>query len=231
MTRKDTIMIAVIVNACLLAILFITAVVYEEEQGAFTAEPKLEGKGSSETLPSSQQIASTGDEVDNVLKYYHHPAPQPIVVETPSEIYIPESLPAHYHAMDEEDPPQQDFKGFTEVIVKKGDALEKIAKTHHTTVAAIKQANHLENEKLSIGQLLKIPLSKEMKAADPLPSTSAQKSEETSSAAVYHVVKSGDSPWKIAKQYNVNYEEILRLNNLNEEKAKNLKIGERIRVK
>lgn len=230
MTRKDTIMIAVIINACLLAILFITAVVYEEEQGVPSTEPKIEAKGSPETLPTSSQIVSTGDEVDNVLKYYHHPSPQPIVVETPSEVYLPEPLTPHYSTVDDEDEGhQQSTKGYTEVVVKKGDALEKIAKTHKTTVKAIKNANHLENEKLSIGQVLKIPQQTDQK--DPVPLPSAPKSEETSSSAIYHVVKSGDSPWKIAKEYNVNYAEILRLNNLDEDKAKNLKIGERIRVK
>jgi peptidoglycan endopeptidase LytF len=48
---------------------------------------------------------------------------------------------------------------------------------------------------------------------------------------VYYVVKSGDSPWKIAKQFNVKPEDILQLNHLDEEKARNLKIGDRIRIK
>lgn len=48
---------------------------------------------------------------------------------------------------------------------------------------------------------------------------------------MYYIVKGGDNPWKIAKQFQVNFDDILRLNNLDEEKARNMKIGDRIRVK
>lgn len=38
-----------------------------------------------------------------------------------------------------------------------GDSLEKIAKTHNTTVEKIKKLNQLENDKIVVGQELKIP--------------------------------------------------------------------------
>ena len=40
--------------------------------------------------------------------------------------------------------------------VKAGDSLEKIARAHHTTVEAIKQLNHLSQDKIVIGQELKL---------------------------------------------------------------------------
>ena len=46
-----------------------------------------------------------------------------------------------------------------------------------------------------------------------------------------YTIKNGDSPWKIAKQFNMNYEDIVRLNGLDEDKARNLQPGEKIRVK
>ena len=41
--------------------------------------------------------------------------------------------------------------------VKNGDSLEKIARTHQTTVQAIKDLNGLTSDKIVVGKLLKIP--------------------------------------------------------------------------
>ncbi len=90
MTRKDTILIAVVVNAGLLAMLFATAIIYDTDKDGGQKE-FVYGK----SLPEEQgasliAAASTGDEVDNVLKYYSQPTSQPILVEPHSEIYVPE---------------------------------------------------------------------------------------------------------------------------------------------
>lgn len=42
-------------------------------------------------------------------------------------------------------------------IVKPGDNLEKIAKNHHTTIAAIKTCNNLKSDRIVVGQKLKLP--------------------------------------------------------------------------
>lgn len=41
--------------------------------------------------------------------------------------------------------------------VKNGDSLGKIALQHHTTIAEIKKLNNLKNDKINIGQRLKLP--------------------------------------------------------------------------
>ncbi|CDZ79829.1 autolysin [Candidatus Rubidus massiliensis] len=41
--------------------------------------------------------------------------------------------------------------------VKNGDSLEKIAKFHQTTIQALKEANHLTNDKIIVGQTIQIP--------------------------------------------------------------------------
>ena len=251
MTRKDTILIAVVINAGLLAVLFTTAVIYDtegnNERMEFVASPLVDNK-ISPAEPSSQLIAavSTGDEVDNVLKYYAAPTSQPIVVQSQSEVYIPlDSSDSDDEALVESNrlSPAASQEPFIEVVVKRGDVLEKIAKAHKTSVAAIKQANNLENERLSIGQVLKIPVKQHASVSvasvvPPVPSESIKaeprqegKKDLKGTEPVYYVIKSGDNPWKIAKQYGVKYDEILRLNNLDEDKARNLKIGDRIRVK
>ena len=58
----------------------------------------------------------------------------------------------------------------------------------------------------------------------------AKKAPDTEESQ-YYVIKSGDSPWKVAKKLGIKYEDLLKLNNLTEEKAKNLKIGQKIRIK
>ena len=248
MTRKDTILIAVVINAGLLAILFTTAVIYDTDTGSeqmeFTA-PLADNKASAGESPASLiASASTGDEVDNVLKYYSPPVGQPIVVQVLPEVYSPESLDLESHAANDEPSSGQESASFSqddfvEVKVKKGDMLEKIARVNKTTVGAIKRANNLESERLSIGQVLKIPVKQNSSlyasAAKPTAVESETKQEIRKEPGVaepvYYVIKSGDNPWKIAKQFGVKYDEILRLNNLDEEKARNLKIGDRVRVK
>ena len=53
----------------------------------------------------------------------------------------------------------------------------------------------------------------------------------TPSEPVYHTIKNGDNPWKIAKQFRIKVEDLLRLNDLDEAKARNLKVGEKIRIR
>jgi LysM repeat protein len=250
MTRKDTILIAVVINAGLLAILFTTAVIYDTDKGIEQTEfvaPVTDDRMIN-TASSSNLIAaagSTGDEVDNVLKYYSQPSSQRVVMEVQSEAYIPEPIAVQANEVDDEDlGAESDLSGqerFIEVKVKKGDMLEKIARANKTTVGAIKNVNHLQHERLSIGQVLKIPVKQESSA---IANATLIKKQEIKQEAkqeqrkgieatevVYYVIKSGDNPWKIAKQFNVKYDEILRLNQLDEDKARNLKIGDRIRVK
>lgn len=219
MNRKDTILIAVLVNAGLLAILFIAAVVYDTdtpieqtEQVLAVADtnirPQLTPGESEHTLVATQTM--TVDEVDSALKFYEEPeTDQPTPAETRPEPKVPEIKTSS-------------ISDTVEVTVKKGDSLDKLAKANNTTVSAIKKANALVNERLSIGQVLKIPIGKKK--------TAASASNEVAEAQ-YYVIKQGDNPWKIAKQFSVKYEDILKLNNMDEDKAKNLKAGDRIRIK
>ncbi|HEV2318608.1 MAG TPA: LysM peptidoglycan-binding domain-containing protein [Verrucomicrobiae bacterium] len=53
------------------------------------------------------------------------------------------------------DPPH--ITGAAVYLVKSGDTLSRIAHAHHTTVKAIKDANRLDSDRISIGQKLSIP--------------------------------------------------------------------------
>lgn len=80
--------------------------------------------------------------------------------------------------------------------VKSGDSLYAIANKFGTTVDALKNVNNLTSNTLSIGQVLKIPSAQE---------------EETS---ITYTVKSGDSLYSIAREYNTTVDAIKTANNL-----------------
>lgn len=217
MSKKDAIIISVLVNAGLLAVLFVTAIKSDSEQ--FPAESRLENlalaEESMEDCIKDEVIAESPlriplDEVDGILQDYLPEIAKPMPVANEKDFEIAMEL----------NPPKE---GYLEVTVKRGDALEKIARAHKASIEEIKKINRMSSDKLKIGQVLRIPQKSEkavQKQAEPI-----KVSEE------YYIVKSGDNPWKIAKQHSVNFDDLLRLNNLNEEKARNLKAGDKIRVK
>lgn len=57
------------------------------------------------------------------------------------------------------------------------------------------------------------------------------KKEKEGDESSMYIIKSGDNPWKIARKFHISFEKLLELNNLDEAKAKNLKIGQRIKIR
>jgi GH25 family lysozyme M1 (1,4-beta-N-acetylmuramidase)/LysM repeat protein len=85
--------------------------------------------------------------------------------------------------------------------VKKGDTLSGIAKAYSTTVSAIQTANSIKDaNKISVGQVLKIP-------------TSTTTTSTTSTTKTY-TVKSGDTLSSIAKEYNTTVAAITKANGI-----------------
>ena len=81
--------------------------------------------------------------------------------------------------------------------VKRGDTLWSIAKKFNTSVSELKRANGLISSTLLLGQTLIIPV----------------KEEEVITENVY-VVKSGDTLYKIAQNYDTSVNELINLNKL-----------------
>lgn len=253
MSRRDIILISVLVNAGLLAVLFLTAVKSDPDSMTSNVEfsPMAVQEGNKTPTQTSDPVAfvenidlSQGnlqgsplsqntlpvDEVDHVLKEYLPETQDALVLENDS---ISAPLEEEHHVSTETNLDNFSKESYVEVAVKRGDALEKIARANRTSVDAIKKVNNLANDKLKIGQVLKVPVGTQK--AKTTASKDKPKPEKqvaiASSDEVFYTIKSGDNPWKIAKQNNVKFDDLLKLNNLNEEKAKNMKVGDVIRVK
>ena len=78
--------------------------------------------------------------------------------------------------------------------VQAGDTLYSIAKRYNTTVDVLKNLNNLSSNILTIGQVLKLPV--------------------TASSTITHTVKRGDTLYSIARQYNTTVDALRRLNSL-----------------
>lgn len=238
MSRKDIIIISVLINAGLLAVLFVTALKTDAE-GINEVIKTKEVQMVQAVGPSSNEIAlnmpekdygivlsqnASPDEVDMVLKEY-----LPEMVESAPIMKAPPRMAEELREIKEEPlAPVQTV----DVVVKSGDALEKIARANRTTVDAIRKASNLTSDKLKIGQVLKVPVGT-VKAPTVAPAVKAVSNAPVNlnDSPVYYVIKPGDNPWKIAKLHDVKFDDLLILNNLDEERAKNLKVGEKIRVR
>jgi peptidoglycan endopeptidase LytF len=212
MDRKKTILIAVFINAGLLVVLFVAALKTEEEVSFPLA--------SVQEVQISKHTPLFTDNIDLSVKPPSYPleAPPeiPPIVALPS--IVPETPPLVVA------PPVVKETASIEVTVKKGDSLDKLARAHHTTANEIASLNHLSGNSLRVGQTLKIPAGKKKTiAAAPKPT------QESSSE--YYTVKVGDNPWTIAMKHHIKVEELLKLNGLNEERARKLKPGDRLRIR
>lgn len=251
MSRRDTIILAVLLNTGLLAVLFVIAI--NPESNHFVAPAEMHQAAAEievseyrkEPVPVILAHENKTDEVDNVLKDFAATMRLESVVQAPPSnpvrrqpfeeemiaMHVEEPLPKAAVRKEEvsSDSQRSADQKYVEVKVKSGDILGRIAQANNTTIAAIKQANHLSSDSLQVGQVLRVPI-----VAKKDDSRSSAVQSNLSSAIDgymrYYTIQSGDNPWKIAKKFNVSVRELLQLNELDEAKAKSLRPGDRIRV-
>ena len=86
--------------------------------------------------------------------------------------------------------------------VKSGDSLYSIARKYNTTVSAIKDLNNLTSDKLSIGQILRIPEMYTKEEDMILPNY------------INYTVKKGDTIYSIARNNNISVDTLIKDNSL-----------------
>lgn len=97
-------------------------------------------------------------------------------------------------------------RGISTHVVKKGDSLWNIAKKYGTTTKDISRINRLRDNRLSIGQILKVPTGK---------GESFKTAHKSPKLKTYRV-RNGDVPLEIAKRHNMPLERFLQVNRLSE---------------
>lgn len=190
----------------LLVVLFVVAI--RPSTPMEMAKVSLQGEKKPEKIGALEEKGSL-DQVDNLLSKF-------VAEEVKSQV----------------DPvitqPQFVDSNTKEIIVKQGDTLEKIAKHYQTSVSEIMKINRLVDSRLHIGQLLYVPKVEEI-LVESKPVNTAPPSSSKGDAK-YYIVKHGDNPWTIAIKNGIKVEELLKLNNLDEGKAKKLKPGDKLRI-
>lgn len=96
--------------------------------------------------------------------------------------------------------------------VKKGDTLLEIAIRYNTTTETLSQINNLKNENIKINQKIKLPYGSEEKPV-PVPEVLIKPQSNKT-----HKVEKGDTISAIALEYQTTEEDILKLNNLKNDK-------------
>lgn len=127
---KKTVVTAVIVSVAVVIGLLIEGCVSEKSQA--TAQNTIQTPAQPAASAPSQSISQISLPV------------QPCPVAT-----VPKQTAAPA------DPPH--ITGVAVYLVKSGDTLSRIAKSHRTTIKALRAANHLDDDRISVGEKLNLP--------------------------------------------------------------------------
>lgn len=234
MSRRDVIILSVLINTGLLAILFVTAWQSDEGvQGAVVTPiaPQVVSTSTPETLIAQNEeiiIPEQKAVLDSTIL-------QEVLVADGNTVTVTSKGESASIAKAESKPQP----AYVEVTVKRGDYLGRIASANGVTVDAIMKANHLSSAQLQVGQVLKIPKSTKEKKESATSTASATKevksAKDTKIVAMaddgYYTIQKGDNPWSIARKFQISHEDLLKWNQLNEEGARNLQAGQKLRVR
>ena len=216
MSRRDTIIIAVLINTGLLAILFMMAINIDEDHLSERIDIQSALVQVEEPQPVAQlePVQAPRDELDFVIQDL-------AVAEKESK---PESKQETVVKKEPAKPAKKQNE-VIEITVKRGDSLDKIAHANGTNVSTLMSINHLTTDRIKIGQTLQVPVGQKKQVG----TTNVSKAEQ--SEPEYYTIQNGDNPWKIAKKFHVRFDELLKLNGLDEAKARRLQAGDKLRVR
>lgn len=118
--------------------------------------------------------------------------------------------------------------------VRRGDTLSKVAIRYGMSVNELMSLNHLKTRSIRPGSDLLLrgvaipstPASTAAVTETTNPSTEVKNKPDTN-AHRYHVVSNGDTVWSIARQYEVDEDDLIALNRI---RGNTIKVGQRLRV-
>lgn len=225
MNRRDMIIVAALINAGLLIVLFIGGVTSERRHKNSSLSKNKQRIFQEEKISIEPvKAVSVGDQIDQVISEYSAKVAEKEKITKPKSLPLPVFTPEPKIAKAEETPKmplKQELEESHTVIVEKGDVLERIARQNGVSVEELMKLNNLVSSRLQIGQVLKLP-KKEKTKATKKPNPMDGK---------YYIVRGGDNPWTIAQKNGMQLEELLELNNMDDEKAKKLRPGDKLRIK
>ncbi len=207
MSRRDTIIIAVLINACLLVVLFATSLGPKDKPkhvSVQSATPPVK-KIHFEDIDKSQIQATKQLEQSVALQTIIKP---PVAKE-----------PVHQPPPIIKSAPVVKAQKYTEVTVKSGDYLERIGRENNVSVPEIMSLNDLKTTQLRIGQVLRIPANNHSGAEQPKKPTKQ------------YMVKTGDTAWKIANENKMQLDDLLKINHLDKESSRHLKPGDMLFIR
>ncbi|MBS0655263.1 MAG: LysM peptidoglycan-binding domain-containing protein [Verrucomicrobia bacterium] len=203
-SRRDTVIIAMLVNMALLFVLFASSV---KSDNSVEARPHIENRvpavvSSKEppqiaTPPREKAVPTPADEIDEILHQYmlkeKQVQPKPIAVKEkpPQNVATPVQAPKTQVKA----PPAPKVQ--PQKVVSTPQPVVKVKKP------AIAAPEPVKEQKVAVSEVV----------------------------PQYYVLKSGDNPWLIARRFHLKFEDLLKLNDLDEEKARNLKVGQKIRIR
>jgi membrane-bound lytic murein transglycosylase D len=175
--------------------------------------PGIAGESYSLTLPT----LSIGDFLNNEQAIYGYKTEQERIDSAEKAI-----------AQDQ----QKQFLEETRIThtVKNGEVLGLIAEKYHVKLSDVQNWNNMSSSRIYIGQKLTIYTAKQAPAAAPIAKKADVKDQEAKDPKFrYHVIRSGDTLWDIAKLYEgVTINQIKELNHISNDKK--LKPGMKIKI-
>jgi len=124
-------------------------------------------------------------------------------------------------------PETTDNKTYKLHEVKQGETLFSIAKEYNIDIADLREANQLPNNEINVGDSLKIPEDKIKPVLQEVVETPV-KTTPTEDDKVFHVVKPGETLYRIHVNYHVSISKLRKLNHL---KGNYIKVGQKLRIK
>lgn len=194
---------------------------YTEETG-FTTD--LSGNGRSYTVRSGDTLTRIADREGVSLEALLR-ANQ---LDRNSTIYVDQTLtiPAATSAAAPAAPRASNGVSGSEYTVRSGDTLSTIAARHNVTVSQLRSANGISGDIIRVGQTLKIP-GNGASAAGRTTTATTSASTPSASGATY-TVRSGDTPGGIARQFNVDTAELMRVNGISD--PRRIQVGQVLQI-